>query len=617
MSRSASLAFALSAGIFAASFAPLGAVAQTNATPNANAQGLPPSPGPAVLPAVPNLPLTSAPVNAVPNGDLVGVKQMPFVGLGLQDAVGMALQRNTDVAIAQSNRIIANYQIVAAKGAYDVNFQLVPSYTHSVSPVISPFSTNAQGGPVTQDTAGVTTGISGLTGSGAQYKVGLNASRTNSNNVYNSYNPYYETALQFSISQPLARNLALDQPRLQLQLSKINSAFQTSAALLQASNTVVQVSDTYYSLVFAWQNVAIQEEALRQASAQAQSNARLAARGVVAPTDIVEANAQVETFQGNVFAAIQNVQRVQTQLKSLILANPSDPVWMANLVPTTPTAQVPTEPSIDAVITSAIQQRPEIAEIRAQRQQTDVQLAFNKDQLKPQVDLGLGYTTNGFAGSPFPLSANPFFATLGAIPGINFSTLPPPPGYQTGNIGTAFKNGIDNRFPTYTSQLTFSFPIGDHTAKANVAIAQQQQRDVGLNETALLQRIRGEAVNAIQGLRSAQYQLIAARSAREAAERVLLSEQRKFAAGTSTTYLVLQRQVQVANARGTEVSALTSLDQAIVELNRVSGGIFVQNGIDVNSLGLTALNQTPSTSVLPSPNPSSAPVVPVPRRSPR
>jgi outer membrane protein TolC len=617
MSRSRSLAFALSAGIFAASIAPLGAMAQTSATPNANAQGLPPSPGPAVLPSVPSLPISSGQINAVPNGDLVGVKQMPFVGLGLQDAVGMALQRNTDIAIAQSNRIIANYQIVAAKGAYDVNFQLVPSYTHSVSPVTSPFATNGQGGPVTQDTAGVTTGIAGLTGSGAQYRVSVNASRNDSNNVFNSFNPFYETALQFSITQPLSRNLAIDQPRLQLRLAKINSFFQTSAALLQASNAVVQVSDAYYTLVSAWQNVAIQEEALRQASAQAQSNTRLAARGVVAPTDIVEANAQVETFQGNVFAAIQNVQRVQTQLKSLILANPSDPVWVANLVPTTPIAQVPTEPSIDALVASAIQQRPEIAEVRAQRQQSDVQLAFNKDQLKPQIDLGLGYTTNGFAGNPLSIRANPFFGALGSLPGFNLAQFPPPPGFQTGNIGTAFKNGFDNRFPSYTSQLTFSFPIGNHTAKANIAIAQQQQRDVGVNETALLQRIHSEAVNAIQGLRSAQYQVIAARAAREAAERVLLGEQRKFAAGTSTTYLVLQRQVMLANARGTEVAALTSLDQAIVELNRVSGGIFAQNGIDVNTLGATTLNQTPSTSVLPSPIPSSAPTVPVPRRSPR
>ncbi len=111
--------------------------------------------------------------------------------------------------------------------------------------------------------------------------------------------------------------------------------------------------------------------------------------------------------------------------------------------------------------------------------------------------------------------------------------------------------------------------------------------------------MRGEAVNAIQGLREAQYRVIAARAAREAAERVLLGEQRRFSAGTSTTFLVLQRQLDVANQRGRELQAQTDLDKAIVELNRVSGGLFAQNGIDASALGGTTLNAAGASSVLP------------------
>jgi outer membrane protein TolC len=311
---------------------PTGAQPQSSTMPSAGAQPqpqgggaqgaeLPPPPVPAVLPAVPSFPSLSAPLNVVPNAELVGVAQ-PFVGLRLQDAVVMALQRNTDLAISQSNRQIANYQIIAAKGAYDVNFQLVPSYSHVVTPVLSPFNTTVTGGPVTTDTAGVTTQFRGLTGSGGQYTVGVTGQRVTSDSAYNSYNPYYQTALQLMLTQPLARGLAIDQPRLQVALARANAAYDTSDTLLQASNTVVQVENTYYDLVSAWQNVGIQEEGLRNATAQADSNRRLAARGVVAPTDIVEANTQVNVFQDNVFAAIQNVQRAQTALKSLILANP-------------------------------------------------------------------------------------------------------------------------------------------------------------------------------------------------------------------------------------------------------------------------------------------------------
>ncbi len=596
--------------------------------------GLPPPPVPVVLPPVPSIaPGFSAPVSAVPNGELIGVQQQPFVGLALQDAIAMALQRNTDLALAQSNRRIANFQIIAAEGAYDVRFQLVPQYSHSVSAAVSSFSSGPGAGPVTQDTAGVTAAFQGATQNGGTYRAGVVGTRITSNSTINSYDPFYETALQLSITQPLGRGRAIDQNRLQLQLARTNASIQNDIALTQASNTVVQVSNAYYDLVAAWRNVAIQEEGLRNAQAQAASNARLAAQGAVAPTDIVEANTQVNVFQDNVFSALQNVQRLQTQIKSLLLANPADPVWFANLVPTTAIVQIPQEPALDALIASAIANRPEIAQLRSQRDNANSNLAFARDQLRPQIDLGLNYTSNGFAGQPVDPATNPIFGLFGAqiaainaliarsnaqnagsppIPPITggFGTLPT---YQTGRLGQSLQNTLDNRFPTYSAQVTLQIPIGNRTAKADYAIAEERARQVALQETAVLQRIRSESVNAIQGLRSAQYRLVAASAAREAAERVLLGERRRFQAGTSTTFLVLQRQLDVANQQGRELQAQTDLDKAIVELNRVSGGIFAQNGIDTTALGGTALNAaSPTQSVLPPASTATAP--PVTRR---
>jgi len=45
----------------------------------------------------------------------------------------------------------------------------------------------------------------------------------------------------------------------------------------------------------------------------------------------------------------------------LILANPSDPVWVANLVPTSPVINLPAEPQLDDLIVSALKNRPEVA----------------------------------------------------------------------------------------------------------------------------------------------------------------------------------------------------------------------------------------------------------------
>lgn len=595
-------------------------------SPSSQAQGeaLPPPPVPVVLPAVPNVaPGYGGPANPpLPSGELVGVNQ-PFVGIGLQDAITMALQRNTDLAVAESNNRIANYQIVAAKGAYDVQFMLEPTYQHGVQPSSTLFESGPNGGPITQISNGAQAAFIGQTSSGGRYSISGSSASIRNDATLNSYNPYYQTAISLNYVQPLLRGAGDGSPiHRQLLLANANAQAQSAQVLAQASQTVTNVSNSYWDLVAAWRDVAIQEEGLRNSQAQAASNRRLAQQGAAAPVDVIESNTQINVFQDNVFAALQAVQSLQTQLKSLILANPADPLWVANLVPTSPVLQLPAEPKLDDLMVTALKNRPELAQLRAERLAANANLAFSKNQILPQLDLGVGLTANGFAGVPTNLAGTPFFATLGSeISAINQliaaynMTAPPPsqipfivpnfgtlPTYQTGKLGQAWTNLFDFRYPSYNLSLTLQFPIGNRTAKADYAIAQEQAKQVAVQELALLQRLRAESVNAIQTLRETQYRLAAASAARDAAARVLASEQRRFAAGTSTTFLVLQRQLDLANNEGRELQAQTALNKAVVELNQVAGTNFATFGIDVQTVGTNTLNlTTPTTSVLPLP----------------
>ena len=150
--------------------------------------------------------------------------------------------------------------------------------------------------------------------------------------------------------------------------------------LTQASQTVTNVSNTYWDLVAAWRDVAIQEEGLRNAQAQAASNARLAQRGAAAPVDVVESNTQINVFQDNVFSALQRVQRCKRSSRASILASPADPLWVANLVPTSPVLQLPPEPNLDDLMMTALRNRPELAQLRAQRLVAAANLAYAKNQ---------------------------------------------------------------------------------------------------------------------------------------------------------------------------------------------------------------------------------------------
>ncbi|MBV9148595.1 MAG: TolC family protein, partial [Candidatus Eremiobacteraeota bacterium] len=77
----------------------------------------------------------------------------------------------------------------------------------------------------------------------------------------------------------------------------------------------------------------------------------------------------------------------------------------------------------------------------------------------------------------------------------------------------------------------------------------------------------------------------------EASQQVLASENRRFRAGVSTTYFVLQRQLDLANNRGRELQAQTDLNKAGVELQRVTGSILRDNNVDATTIGSPAYNR--------------------------
>ena len=530
-----------------------------------------------ILPAVPTMaPGASAPIAGAPSGDIVGVAQAPFVGLSLSNAVAMALRKNTDLVVAQENRRIARYQVVAAKGAYDVRLQIEPSYTFDQQAVTNPFFAGPNGLPIQQSTLGAKAGFSGQTLGGTQYGLSASASRIDDNTSINSYDPTYTTALSLRLSHPLARGAAMDDAKRELELARVNGDLSSDQLLLTASGTLVDVSDAYYDLIAGWRNVAIQEDALRLAKEQSEKNQRLVKQGAAAPLDIAESDAQVYTYQNNVFSALQNVARLQNKIKQLTLADPSDPLWLADIVPTSPPMQAPPEPVLNDIVVAALKNRPEIAQLRESARNADIDLAYARSQVKPQVDLALGVTENGFAGAPVPVNS-----ALSTI----LSGAPVPPAYQAGKLGQAWTNALDGRFPEYTLGATIGLPLRNRAALGNLGAASVQKRTIDTQGTALLQRIQVEARNAVQSYRSACARLIAASAERAAAERVLQGEERKFSNGQSTTFLVLQRQVSVATARGNEVQAQTDLQEALVEIDRVGGTIFTRYDVNVSKAG--------------------------------
>jgi outer membrane protein TolC len=93
-----------------------------------------------------------------------------------------------------------------------------------------------------------------------------------------------------------------------------------------------------------------------------------------------------------------------------------------------------------------------------------------------------------------------------------------------------------------------------------------------------------DVTNAALLVTSGAEQYDAARVARELAEQRLAAEQSRFEVGLSTNYFVVQAQRDLATAQNSELRALLSYRQALVNFERVQSAPAVRGGNTVQTI---------------------------------
>jgi HAE1 family hydrophobic/amphiphilic exporter-1 len=279
---------------------------------------------------------------------------------------------------------------------------------------------------------------------------------------------------------------------------------------------------------------------------------------------------------------------MENALKTLILPDRSSPLWSTALRPATTSAVESPLESVEAAVRRALASRPELKQAHVAAATNQTELAFFKDQRKPQVDLVASYLSSGLAGRLKPLGPNPLtlgtqplidrLNTLSAAQGlgpisVSTSTGSGVPEVLTGGWGQSMSNLAGLNFPAVEVGVQISLPFNNRSADARFASSVVESRRLRLQEQRLEQGVEAEVRNALQGIVSAGAGLGAARQGRTAAEDLYASEQRKFDAGTSTVFLVLQRQSGMITARSQEARSEAELRRAHAQMKRATGDI--------------------------------------------
>jgi HAE1 family hydrophobic/amphiphilic exporter-1 len=475
-----------------------------------------------------------------------------LIKLTRDEAIRLAIENNPDLAVARFDPAIGDADVAAARGAFMPSLQ-------------SGFLRNSQQQPPTNLFAGDqgiqtdlwSTNVSVnqlLPWGGASYSAGMDAARTSTDSLLTSLNPQLDAGLALGYSQPFLRDFKIDPARAQLDISRRNRDALGTRFRETSVNTSADAERSYWALVAAIALVDVQQRSLDLALELERTNRARVDVGQSPPLDLVSARAEVALRQENLIIARTLALQAEDTLRTIIIDPKRADYWLVRLDPADRVPVVGPPPDVDAAVRRALGERTDLSIARTAIQINETNVELSRSQTLPDLRLQANYNPVGAGGTRL--------IREGGFPGTVV-------GSQTTSFGSVLGQVFSSDFPTWTLGLSFSYPLGNSTAEANLARAQlerdQSAARLRSNELAAVREVRQAALRLEQN----RQRIETNRAGRELAEQRLDAEQRRFEVGMSTSFLVIQAQRDLAIARNNELQALLDYQLAVIAFEAV------------------------------------------------
>ncbi|MGA3283253.1 MAG: TolC family protein [Verrucomicrobiota bacterium] len=460
--------------------------------------------------------------------------------MSLEDCIQEALQHNLDVQIQRYNPQISLYNLRAAYGNYDPTFNLSGQHSYN--------SYNPDGIPAT--TSYENAFNSGLKGSlpwGMSYNFSGNVSDQYAGTLHSETNENSSGSVQAQLTQPLLKNFWIDNTRLTIKLDKNKLKYSEQGLRQQIITSVTAVENAYYELIYALENVEVQQEALELAQTQLDQDNQRVQIGTLAILSVQSDEAQVAQSQANLIAAQFTLVTDQNTLKNL-LADTNYSQWHDTDIQPKETLTAPVQTfNLQGSWRKGMTGRPDLLQAQLNVEKQGIQLKFDRNQLYPELDLLGTYGYNG-GGAEYSGTFNQF-------------------------------NEGDRPYYNYGVQLTV--PLSNvgarNTYKSDKVTLQQTVLQLKQYE----QNVLVEIDNAVKQAQSNYQSVEATKQARIYAEAALDAEEKTYAVGKATTFEVLQYQNNLTAARSQEIRALANYNEALSNLAAQEGSTLERNRINI------------------------------------
>jgi outer membrane protein TolC len=393
---------------------------------------------------------------------------------------------------------------------------------------------------------------------GGQIRASLGGSRSDTNRNFQTINPRYGSQLSFSFAQPLLKDFGFKISRKEIIAAQNNKDIAENGYRMAVLDTLYTVEEAYWNLVFNSENLKVKRQSLKLARGLLERNKKELEIGMMAPIDILSAQADVATREADILQAEVQEKNSEDTLRTLLNLKDKEGSRYSPIVPADAPSPEKREVSMESALAQAMANRPELQSAKLDMKNKELDLTYSRNQLLPDLIFRADYWSPGISGTQI------LYAEDNPLTGIIIGQIP-------GQSRDALKDALKFKYKNWAVGLTFSLPLNTVFSRALAAQARVNVEEAAIRLAEKEQQVFLEVRNAAREVETNAKRVEAYAAARTLAEKTLEAEERKAKAGLSTNYLVLLNQRDLANAQTNELRARIDYVLSLARLDKATG----------------------------------------------
>jgi outer membrane protein TolC len=326
----------------------------------------------------------------------LAAEERPVLELSLEEAVARAMENNVDIEVERFGPQASEFSVTQAEGFYDPSLDAFSNWVDRTTPQSSAFTGGAE---VQTKSFNFNFGASQSLKTGGELSLSFDNSRQDTDSIFTTFNPSYNSTITAQFVQPLLKNRKIDVGRNEIRVAKKNKQISDVQFRQQVVNIRADVQKRYYDVIAAIDNLATSKKSLELAKKLLQENQIKVRVGTLAPLDVVEAESEVATREEGVITAEGLLEDIEDALKRTIFPEYDRQKWAVRIVPTDRFEAEPVLVDVEAALQRALEERTDLVAARLGIETSEYTVELAKDQQKPALNLIARYGGTGVGGN--------------------------------------------------------------------------------------------------------------------------------------------------------------------------------------------------------------------------